>query len=86
MKSRIDTAENPISNVVDKYKHHVEKKNKVRLGQGVGCHYKRATSGIFVVMELFCALTVEVENGPTHLTKLHITKYVCTHTHRNEYK
>lgn len=32
VKSRIDIAENPNSNVVDKYKSNVEKKSKVRTG------------------------------------------------------
>ena len=79
MKSRIDTAENPISNVVDKYESDVQKKSNVRTGQeGVGHDYKRATSGIFVVTAFFCVLTVEVENGPKHAIKLYVTKYAYT--------
>lgn len=43
--------------------------------EGSGRGYKKATWGIFVVMELFCILTVVVDTKPTHGVKWYRTEY-----------
>lgn len=46
-----------------------------------GCGYKRAIREILVVMEMFYILTIVWIHKPTHVIKLHTTKYTHTHTH-----
>lgn len=42
--------------------------------------------GIFVVLKLFCILTMGMIHKPTLVLKLHISKYACSHTHTESNK